>query len=122
MRFTIAGNYLFFIAGTRYDAVNATNENVELWRTDGTSRGTYQVRDIFRFNYGSSKPSQLRAVNNKLVFFAYTEDHGREIWTSNGFGSATYLLRDINTLKGPGTSYGQGSESRYYSFGTYEFA
>jgi ELWxxDGT repeat protein len=121
MRFTVVGSQLFFIAGTRKDPVSATNENVELWRTDGTTAGTYQVKDIFPFNFGSSKPSKLREVNGKLVFFAYTEDHGRELWVSGGTEVTTTLLRDINRTRGPGTTYGQGSESHGRSFGQYQY-
>lgn len=116
-RFTVVGNLLFFSAGTHYDAVSATNENVELWRSDGTTAGTYQVRDIFPYNYGSSKPSKLRAINGKLVFFAYSEQYGRELWVSNGSAAGTTLLKNINTTYS--APYGQGSESYGFAYDGY---
>lgn len=121
MRFTVVGTQLFFIAGTHQDLVSATNENVELWRTDGTANGTYQVKDIFPFNNGSSKPSKLREVNGKLVFFAYTEDYGREPWVSDGTAAHTFMLKDIHKDLNPGTTLGQDSESFGRSFGSYQY-
>jgi ELWxxDGT repeat protein len=119
MRFTVVGNQLFFIAGTHFDPQSATRENVELWRSNGTANGTYQVIDIFPFNYGSSKPSKLRAINGKLVFFAYSEGLGREPWVTGGTLATTKLLKNINPTKsGP---YGQGSESFGRSYGQYQY-
>ena len=35
-------------------------------------------------------------MDGALYFMAYTEDHGRELWRSDGTESGTYMLRDIN--------------------------
>lgn len=121
MRFTAVGNQLFFIAGTHLDLQSATNENVELWRSDGTAAGTYQVKDIFPFNNGSSEPSKLRKINGKLVFFAYTEDYGREPWVSDGTAAGTFMLKDIHRDLAPGTTLGQDSESFGRSFGEFQY-
>ena len=111
MRFTVVGNQLFFIAGTNFDP-QGINENVELWRTDGTANGTYQVKDINPGNVDSS-PSKLRAVNGKLVFFATDGVHGRQPWVSDGTANGTNMLKDINHTPG------QDSESYGYSYDGY---
>jgi ELWxxDGT repeat protein len=121
IRFTVVGDQLFFIAGTHIDWLSATNENVELWRSDGTDAGTHQVKDIFPFNFGSSRPSKLREVNGKLVFSAYTEDYGREPWVSDGTEGGTFMLKDIHRDLHPGTTYGQDSESHGRSYGEYQY-
>ncbi len=112
MRFTVVGNQLFFIAGTQYDPMNGTNENVDCRRTDGTTAGTYQVKDINPGN-GDSSPSKLRAVNGKLVFFAYSPTYGREPWVSDGTANGTTMLKDINRTPG------QDSESYGFSYDGY---
>jgi ELWxxDGT repeat protein len=117
MRFTVVGNQLFFIAGTNYDP-NGINENVELWRSDGTASGTYQVKDI-NPGTGDSSPSKLRAVNGKLVFFAYTPTYGREPWVSDGTAKGTTMLKNINPTMDISHTFGQDSESRGFSYDGY---
>jgi ELWxxDGT repeat protein len=48
-------------------------------------------------------PSKLTALNGRLFFVLYDETHGGELWTSDGTGDGTMLLKDINP--GDGSSY-----------------
>ncbi|MBL8810487.1 MAG: hypothetical protein JNM43_09955, partial [Planctomycetaceae bacterium] len=73
----------------------------ELWRSDGTSGGTYRVADI---NAGpnSSNPTALTAVNGTIYFVADNGINGQELWKSDGSQGGTALVRDI--VAGAGTS------------------
>ncbi len=79
-------------------AMGAAMEEVapdgELWRSDGTAKGTVRVKDIRPGPEGSS-PSGLRALGNRLVFVADDGTSGREPWVSNGQASGTALLADL---------------------------
>lgn len=79
----------------------------ELWRTDGTTAGTFMVRAI---NIGPqhSTPSGFYKFNrNQIVFSATSDQHGRELWTTQGTKETTRLIKDI----WPGT---RSSEPRWF--------
>jgi ELWxxDGT repeat protein len=80
------GRTLFFSAD---DGVHG----YELWRSNGTARGTTLVRDI-EPGEGDSAPQRMTAVGDTL-FFAADDSHGRELWTSDGTTSGTVLVKDI---------------------------
>ena len=67
----------------------------ELWRSDGTAAGTSLLVDILPGPEGS-KPSNLRMLGDKLLFFASDGVNGSEPWVSDGTAAGTMLLRDIN--------------------------
>src|SRR5262245_37843136 len=67
----------------------------ELWRSDGTSAGTWLVRDILPGATGSS-PFGLVLVNGVLYFAANDGVSGTELWRSDGTSSGTTLVRDIS--------------------------
>ena len=72
----------------------------ELWRTDGTSSGTWMVKDI-RSGIASSgltlDISTKSAVfqNGFLYFSANDGIHGNELWRTDGTSSGTVLVNDI---------------------------
>ena len=71
----------------------------ELWKTDGTSQGTVLVKDIEPKTLQglplSSRPRNLQAFGNKLLFQAETQQHGVEPWISDGSTAGTHLLKDL---------------------------
>ncbi len=83
----------------------------ELWVSDGTAAGTVLVKDIFRgtrwewdcdrgrctkvWYINNSNPSWLTDLNGTLVFAAYDENNGRELWKSDGTAKGTTLVKDI---------------------------
>ncbi len=96
--FTVTGGHLFFIA---YDV----STGQEVWVSDGTTAGTRLLKDInpgLVSNYSGSYPSDLTAVNGQLFFVAFDEDHGVELWKSDGTEAGTVLVKDINPEPGFG--------------------
>lgn len=65
------------IDGIAYFPATGAGWNTELWRSDGTDAGTWQVADLAS---GSSGPADLAAVNGVLFFSADDGTHGRELW------------------------------------------
>jgi ELWxxDGT repeat protein len=89
--FTAAGATTFFLA-------TDNTHGQELYRTDGSVKGTRLVKDI---NHGpaSSHIHDMTALNGLLLFFADDGKNGEELWRSDGTEEETYLVKDIN----PGT-------------------
>ena len=95
------------VNGTLFFTASDPEHGNELWKSDGTAAGTGLVKDInpvhndvtppFR---GSSYPSLLTNVDGRLFFVACDEEHGHELWTSDGTEAGTRLVKDI--LPGPG--------------------
>ena len=72
--FTICDDIVFFSA-------SGANGR-ELWRTDATDGGTFEVYDIKRD--GSSNPEWLTDVEGTLFFAANDGSHGTELWKTDG--------------------------------------
>jgi ELWxxDGT repeat protein len=96
----IVGTTLLFTAD---DGVHGT----ELWRSDGTSGGTIQVKDI-QPGSAESDPNWLTGLGGRLYFSADDGIHGQELWKSDGTAAGTVLVKDIHP--GPG-----GSAPRYFT-------
>lgn len=77
------------------------NEGLELWRTDGTSAGTYMVKDI---NPGTSDshPISFTIFNGIVYFSADGGGTGHELWRTDGTAAGTYLVKEF----WPGTGEG----------------
>ena len=88
---TAAGRRIYF---TAIDG----KHGLELWKSDGTRKGTKLVRSI---NPSSAREaadiSNLVALRKRLYFSANDGKHGLELWKSDGTRSGTKLVRDINT-------------------------
>jgi ELWxxDGT repeat protein len=89
------------VDGTLFFSAVDVAHGFELWRSDGTIRGTTLVKDI---NPGpsSSEPRGLTNVNGTLFFVADDGIHGLELWKSDGTAAGTTLVKDI--LAGPDSS------------------
>jgi ELWxxDGT repeat protein len=89
------------VNGIVYFAATDASGDRELWRTDGTTAGTYRVADIN--NSGSSNPVNLTNVNGTLFFSADDGTHGRELWKFDG--TTASMVKDIHN--------GGGSDPRW---------
>ncbi len=103
-----------------YSAATGT----ELWSTDGTVANTVLLKDINDSANGSSNPDLFNSVvlNNKLYFDAYNSAYGYEYWSTDGTGTGTTLLKDINPGNGndtPAVFLNQGASNRVFQSGSY---
>ncbi|MDC0712000.1 quinoprotein [Stigmatella sp. ncwal1] len=91
---TALGGKIFFSAGGGEPEFWGEPEGEELWVSDGTSHGTFRVKDIWP-GPDSSAPSAIKALEGKLYFAASDALHGRELWSSDGTAKGTLLLSDL---------------------------
>lgn len=106
----------------------------ELWTSNGTTAGTRILKDInaganFWSNPGGpSNPSSVpnggtafstrfQKVGSRIVFPATSFAKGRELWTSDGTGPGTILLRDH--IPGAGDGIDDGTIEFVFSNGTF---
>ena len=88
--------------GVLYFAANdlgGLGQGLELWRSDGTAAGTFQVADLAP-GAASSDPAELTEVDGRLFFRADDGVRGPALWTSDGTAQGTRLVRDPR----PGTA------------------
>ena len=88
------GGDLTDVRGTLYLSANDGKHGYELWRSDGTTRGTRMVKDI-NPGAGWSNLSGITAVNRILYFTADDGIHGAELWRSDGTPRGTRMVKDI---------------------------
>ncbi len=83
---------LLFMATT-----NATG--TELWRCDGTTLGTYNIKDIYPGKksglFQSSESGFFTVTGTKAFFIADDSTHGEELWVTDGTTTGTNLVKDL---------------------------
>src|SRR5215217_964271 len=90
---TLVGKTIFFTA-------NDGKHGVELWKSDGTNRGTKLVKDIHPNSRSeASDTGNLVALGKWLFFTANDGKHGVELWKSDGTVKGTRLVKDIKPGK-----------------------
>jgi ELWxxDGT repeat protein len=98
----LALSSLTSVDGTLFFSSSDVMHGRELWKTDGTAEGTMLVKDIYP-GMGNSfwdfwDPYQFATLNDALFFLASDGRHGHELWTSDGTGFGTMLLKDIRLI------------------------
>ena len=89
------GGDLTDVHGILYFSANDGKHGFELWRSDGTGRGTRMVKDI-NPGRGGSDLTGITAVNRIIYFTADDGVHGAELWRSDGTGRGTRMVKDIS--------------------------
>ena len=97
------GGDLTGVHGTLFFSANDGKHGFELWRSDGTARGTRMVKDI-NPGTGWSDVFGLTAFNRIVYFTADDGVHGAELWRSDGTARGTRMVKDLN----PGPASGGG--------------
>ena len=82
--------------GIAYFAAKTPSFGFELWRSDGTPAGTYQLRDINPGTF-SSMPQLITPVGNS-VYFVVNDGVNRhqQLWTSDGTAAGTHLVAAVS--------------------------
>lgn len=88
--------------------VNTKDDGVQVWRTDGTSDGTFMIADInqvnsesreavFSFDYPATQTPAIVGPDDAplLVFIGMSPTYGDELWVTDGTLAGTQLLKDI---------------------------
>lgn len=95
-----AGGSLWLLAGEGWST------DTELWKSDGTARGTALVT---RFSESGSGVRVLGSVGSTLLLAVKDREHGAELWRSDGTAAGTVLVKDI--APGPASSFQLGASS-----------
>ncbi|MFM9963778.1 MAG: ELWxxDGT repeat protein [Planctomycetaceae bacterium] len=86
-QFTAANGLLFFVRYT-----SATDS--DLWRSDGTTAGTFLVKD-FPAGRQYRPIKSMTNVNGTLYFVGNDGNSGFELWKSDGTAAGTKIVKDI---------------------------
>lgn len=78
-----------------YYVATSDASGTEVFTSDGTSAGTFVLKEI-RSGASSSSPQQLAVANGKLYFYATDGTYGGEPFVSDGTAQGTVLLKDIS--------------------------
>jgi ELWxxDGT repeat protein len=108
------------MGGILYFFARDDSDGKELWRSDGTSAGTYQVINIGPGSVAAvpwEQTSYLRRGNGRLFFVADNGVTGREPWSSDGTAQGTAILKDIQPGSGSSNTFGfaEGDGVVYFS-------
>lgn len=84
--------------GKLYFAATDSTHGIELWTTDGTTNGTFMVKDIQQ-GIGGSLPQMRGSIvyKDKLYFAAQDTANGVEIWETDGTEAGTKQLVNLFT-------------------------
>ena len=97
------GGHLTNVAGVVYMSADDGVHGYELWKSDGTRKGTRMVKDI-RPGRASSSPYALTAVDGTLYFSADDGVHGFELWRSDGTAGGPGWSRTSTPAASPAAS------------------
>jgi ELWxxDGT repeat protein len=105
--FAVMGEYLYFSA-------NDGAHGWQIWRYPVAGSGTAERVTDINGTYGGADPMWLTNLNGTLLFSAYMEDSGRELWKSNGLplGGGAVYSRVSDIYPGPGSSNPNYAEYR----------
>ncbi len=90
--------HLAELGGVVLFSVHDDASGSELWRSDGTSPGTFLLQDIVS-GPTSSNPSSLTPVSG-VVFFTVTTPSGPQLWKTDGTSTGTVHVKGVGNVQG----------------------
>ena len=91
---SVNGMFFFVVRrDTRDEFGQPVEGRSELWRSDGTTAGTFIIKHP---EHARWSPKNLTAVDGILYFSAWDGLNGRELWRSDGSEMNTAMVADIN--------------------------
>lgn len=81
----------------------------EPWITDGTTAGTYMIKDINPTGNSvvfTDVKGYFAKLNGVVYFGAANDNTGAELWRTDGTEAGTYLVKDIYTDNTQGANFG----------------
>jgi ELWxxDGT repeat protein len=78
----------------------------ELWRTNGTQQGTYEIKDLLSGNYpnstfpASGQPNYFISQTGKVFFIAYDAGFNLHLWQTDGSAQGTTPLENLAQTQG----------------------
>jgi uncharacterized delta-60 repeat protein len=85
----------------------AGTTNTELWRSDGTAAGTYQLAELYP-GATASYPSGFTTIGNGVYFDANTPDGTARLWRTDGTAAGTAELSSTVTVGAYNTNSAYG--------------
>jgi ELWxxDGT repeat protein len=85
-----SGNLVYF--------PNKDSKGTELWRTDGTSDGTFRVKDLSP-GFDSGLNGFMCDLNGKLLFTGQQGDNAIKLFVTSGTEQSTQLLADLHKFQ-----------------------
>ena len=83
--------------GLLYFSANASfSESQQLFKTDGTTAGTVQVKSGLETS-SLSDTRYGRAVYNGKLYFTGKDSNGKELWVTDGTEAGTVMVKDIRS-------------------------
>lgn len=84
-----------FMINTTLIFFPVTDSGARLWRSDGTSDGTFEFSTAYLF-YSTNDRLVISKLNDALLLRNFVTPTGYELWRSDGTISGTSLLRDTS--------------------------
>jgi ELWxxDGT repeat protein len=89
----VAPGYMAILGGRVFVSGGEQSHGTELWTSDGA--GSMSLLADIQVGPGSSAPSLLTRIGERLLFAADDGQTGREPWVTDGSAAGTVMLQDI---------------------------
>ncbi len=100
--------------GLLYFSANDGNVGYELWRSDGTTAGTFVIKDIAN-GAASSCPNKVVEANNETYFIVDYCMNNYELWKTDGTSNGTTLVTDLSTFLSIGDELFYKNNTLYFA-------
>lgn len=117
-----SNSYNYFMSNIGGAVMFAADDRVNgrcLWRTDGTTAGTYLIKD---FSYGTASGLENNITNiyttlpnGNMMFAAKDTSNNSEPWITDGTTAGTFKLKEINPGIKSGLLYYVLSNSKHFN-------